>query len=122
MKIVLSAVLALGVLGCSEEKIETMKDSVESVVQPAKELNQALKDSGKVLFQPCSSCHGVLAQKEALNKSKIIRGWSSRRIVRALKGYQDGSYGDSMKAVMKPQVSGLSDEEIVAVARYISTL
>jgi len=76
----------------------------------------------KAVFAKCTACHGQHAEKKALNKSQIIRGWSSEKIVSALNGYKDGTYGGSMKGVMKAQVSKLTDAEVKAVAKYISTL
>jgi cytochrome c553 len=86
------------------------------------------KDSGdknlvngeKLFSSKCATCHGVNAEKKALNTSKVIAGWDENKIVSALKGYKDGSYGGAMKAIMKGQVSTLSDEEIQALAKTIS--
>ncbi len=79
--------------------------------------------NGHTIFvRKCASCHGVDAEKAALNRSQIIAGWDKKRIISALKGYQDGSYGSSLKGIMKGQASALSDEQIEAVAEYISTL
>jgi cytochrome c553 len=77
---------------------------------------------GKQLFQKCIACHGVDAQKSALGKSKIIANMSLEENIAALKGYQDGTYGGTMKALMKGQVSKYTDEEIEALAKYITTL
>ena len=77
---------------------------------------------GSKLFVKCAGCHGKNAEKKALGKSQIIKGWDEAKIVNALHGYKDGTYGGSMKTVMKSQVSNLSDNEINAVAKYISKL
>jgi cytochrome c553 len=175
MKIVLSAVLAIFLLGCSEDKPASAKDEIakqakeamvdvkESVVEATKKTGEVAKQAvkeiavvakdagkdvqekaeiavdksrvaiasaiapestvdGKSVYKACASCHGVTAQNKALNKSQIIQGWESTKIISALNGYKDGSYGSSMKGVMKAQVSKLSDKEIKAVAKYISTL
>ncbi len=37
-------------------------------------------------------------------------------IVKALKGYKDGSYGGAMKSTMKAQVIYLSDKDIEEIA------
>jgi len=78
--------------------------------------------SGADLYKACSSCHGQNAEKKALNKSQIIQGWDVAQISSALHGYKDGSYGGTMKGLMKSQVSKLSDEDISAVATHISEL
>jgi cytochrome c553 len=78
--------------------------------------------NGANLYHKCNSCHGQLAEKKALGKSKVIAMWSSERIEKALKGYKDGTYGGTLKATMKSQVSRLSDEDIKALADYIDSL
>ena len=75
-----------------------------------------------IYIRKCASCHGQSGEKIALSKSQVITGWKKERSVSALKGYQDGSYGSSMKAIMKGQVSALNDEQIEAVSEYIATL
>ena len=77
---------------------------------------------GAAIYKMCASCHGQNAEKKALNKSQVIQGWESKKIVAALKGYKDGTYGGAMKAMMKGQVSKLSDADMEAVAKHISQL
>jgi len=78
--------------------------------------------SGAELFKVCSSCHGVNAEKKALNKSQVVQGWSEIQVLSALNGYKDGSYGGAMKGLMKSQVTKLSDADIAVLAKYISEL
>jgi cytochrome c553 len=76
---------------------------------------------GSALFaSKCVSCHGAKAEKSALNKSQIIAGWPKEKIMAALKGYQDGSYGGAMKTLMMGQVKSLSSSDIEALAEHIS--
>jgi len=67
----------------------------------------------------CVSCHGAKFEKKALGKSKIVKDMSKEDIVKALKGYKDGSYGGAMKGTMKPQVANLSDADIEDIANQI---
>lgn len=71
-------------------------------------------------FAPCASCHGATAEKSALGKSQIIKGWEASKVEAALKGYKDGTYGGAMKGVMKGQVARLSDADIKDLAAQIS--
>lgn len=71
-------------------------------------------------YAPCATCHGATAEKAALGKSQIIKGWSADKIEAALHGYKDGSYGGPMKGVMKGQVARLSDADIKDLAAQIS--
>jgi len=111
----------------SAEVAKTVSETTRNVVQKsAKAVEKVAHDvqtpalDGKKIFTACAGCHGVHAEKKALGKSHIIKGWNSAKIVAALHGYKDGSYGGSMKAIMKGQASKLSDDKIKAVANYIS--
>ena len=158
-KIVLSAVVALVLIGCGDnnstkqaaksttpqkasavEKVAVVTKKVvpkekkvivrEEKVTPKEITKPAVKSPKTVatavdaskLFKVCSSCHGAKAEKKALGKSQVIAGWKSAKIVNALKGYKDGSYGGAMKAVMQSQAAKLNDADINALAAYISKL
>jgi len=84
-------------------------------------LSLANAADGADVYKKCAACHGLNAEKKAMGKSEIIAGWEASKVVTALKGYKDGSYGGPMKALMKGQVARLSDAEIEAVAAFIST-
>ncbi len=79
-------------------------------------------NEGEALFKSCVGCHGANGEKQALGKSAVIQGWAVEKTVKALKGYQDGTYGGPMKGVMKGQAAKLDDAKIEAIAKYISTL
>jgi len=81
-----------------------------------------MASDGASLYNKCVACHGAKAEKKALNKSKVIQGWSKEELVTALKGYKDGTYGGAMKGLMKGQVSSYDDAKIDAVSEYITTL
>jgi len=165
MKIVLSALVALFLLGCNEnksttqesanvaptksevvEKVAVVEEKVapqeekvvvaeekvtptetkEAVVEEVAPIVKAETATQKIdaakLFVACASCHGTHGEKKALGKSKVIAGWKATQVESALKGYKDGSYGGTMKAVMQGQAAKLSDAQISALAEYISKL
>ncbi len=70
----------------------------------------------------CSSCHGINAEKSALNASAVIAQWDSKQIQKALEGYKNGTFGGKMKGIMQAQSKSLSDEEIKLLSDYITTL
>ena len=76
--------------------------------------------NAKKLFAKCAGCHGNKAQNKALGVSHVIAGWDAKKIEDALKGYKAGTYGGSMKSIMKGQVFQLKDSDIKALAEYIS--
>ncbi|MFT7859940.1 MAG: c-type cytochrome [Sulfurimonas sp.] len=181
MKIVLSTVLALFLLGCSDEqkqttttetvatatqkvekqaapeikaeapkaetavveekvqeetpkvdapKEETVVAETQKVVEEVKEtvtkeVKEAVAETsidGGQLFAKCAACHGQNGEKPALGKSKVIKGWSEEKVLNALHGYKDGTYGGAMKGVMKSQVGSYSEDELKVLAKHISKL
>ncbi|WP_234697125.1 c-type cytochrome [Nitrosophilus alvini] len=107
----------------TEKKVEVNAQTeqvLEKIEEKAKETESAI--DGAKLFVKCAGCHGVHGEKKALGKSQVIKGWPKDKTVEALKGYKKGTYGGSMKSLMKGQVVMLSDEEIEALADYISKL
>ena len=74
---------------------------------------------GVALFKKCSACHGATAEKKALGKSAVIKGWDATKTVAALKGYKAGTYGGPMKGLMKAQVATLDDKQIESIAKFI---
>jgi len=105
----------------SKEVAAEVKEVTAKQVEPVVAKAESSVD-GAAIYMACQACHGAKAEKKALNKSQVIQGWQSSKIVAALNGYKDGTYGGSMKGVMKPQATKLSDTEIDAVSKYISGL
>ena len=105
----------------TKDKIEESINTIVATKTEAKADDASLAQKGKGLFLKCAGCHGSSGETPALGKSQIIKGWDSSKVVTALKGYKDDSYGGVMKGVMKGQVANLSDEEIDALGAYIAT-
>lgn len=71
-------------------------------------------------YAKCVVCHGKTGERAALGgKSKVIKDMTKAEIVSSLKGYQDGSYGGAMKAMMLNHVKDLSAADIDAIANQI---
>ena len=139
MYYLLIAPLILAFTACSNDQTEAQKQQTKPATsreapvetsrpEPVKESNiqpaaaeQTTSLSGANLFKlKCASCHGLKAEKSALGKSEIIANWSNEQIIAALDGYQAGSYGKNMKALMQAQVKELSSEDIKILAHYIT--
>ena len=129
--IVLAVMLAA--CGKQEEKAaETAKAPVEEskttgepkMAEPstAPATESAAVADGAAIYTPCAGCHGANGEKEALGVGAVIAGQSKDDLVMKIKGYKDGSYGGSMKTSMMPMVANLNDDQIAAVAEYISGL
>ena len=134
-------------VGCTEDKKETQEQTApkqevtQNVEEKAKEVKTEVKVeekkaeepkvanetatnelSAEALFKTCASCHGLKGEKEALGKSQVITGWDKDRVIKALNGYKDGSYGGVMKNIMTGQVNTKTEAEIEALADLISKM
>ncbi len=82
-----------------------------------------LSADGAALYKKCAACHGQNGDKPALGKSAIIAGQDAAKIVESLKGYKAGTRNvTGQGAVMKGQVASMSEDDMKAVAEYISKL
>lgn len=70
----------------------------------------------------CASCHGKQGELRAFGKSEVIYNWSEDDLRSALIGYQEGTFGGSMKGLMRTEVDGLTRAQIDALAEYISSM
>jgi len=77
---------------------------------------------GHTLFQQCTGCHGQTGEQQALGKSLVINQMTQEQIVMSIEGYLDGTYGRSMKALMKGQVASLTPVQIEMIAEYVASL
>lgn len=110
-----------------EEKAKEVKTEVkveEKKAEETKQVNETASNelNAETLFKTCASCHGLKGEKEALGKSQVITGWDKNRVIKALNGYKDGSYGGVMKNLMKTHVETKTPEQIEVLADYISKL
>ena len=127
------------IVEAAEEKVaeatEAVKEAVTSEANASdtasnEEVNASSEEEvvadnevGKTLYVKCSSCHGIDGKMKALGKSELLAGQSAAVIETKIKEYKAGTRNVAgMGAVMNPQAAGLSDEDIKAVAAYISTL
>jgi len=67
----------------------------------------------------CKGCHGQQWEKAAMGKAKVVKNMSKAQIIKALKGYKDGSYGGALKGLMKAQVIKISTADIEKMAAKI---
>lgn len=82
-----------------------------------------LMADGAALFAKCAGCHGQKGEKAALGKSAVIQGMDAAKLEELLKGYKAGTLNQhGMGTLMNGQVKSMSDEDIKAVAEYISGL
>jgi len=94
-----------------------------AAVEKAKEAVTGGNEKGKAAYAKCVSCHGADGKTKALGKSEVIAGQAAADVEKKLAEYKAGTRNVAgMGALMKGQVASMSDEDIKAVAEYISTL
>ena len=125
VKIIISSLLLIGLVGCGtveqEDKgTETLTQSKER--SDSSGANSSTTKTGKQLYASCAGCHGLQGEKEALGKSQLIGGQSSATTKYQLEEYKAGrldQYG--MGQLMKGQTQ-LTSNEILLLSKYIETL
>ena len=139
MRFILACFISLFLLGCSNDSKKTdektqdakteneVKNTVETLQTNEKITKNINIFNGKSVDEyfdfKCASCHGRYGEKSALKASKIINELDENQIKTDLMGYKnDINYGGNLKATMHRTASELSDDEINALAKFISTL
>lgn len=80
-----------------------------------------LASDGAALYGKCAGCHGKDGKNAAMS-GVAISGQSADTLATKLNGYKSGSFGGAKKGMMTPAVAALSDDDIKALATYISSL
>ena len=129
--LLLSTLLLFSACSDSNEKVAskvpatqplTHKSTSQTTQQKSTPLKTSSPSGHSIYAHKCASCHGLKAEKKALNNSQIIAGWDAKKTTEILKAYQEKSYGGSMKEIMEGQVSTLNEKQIELLSLYISTL
>jgi len=104
--------------------VASTKEAASAVAEKATEaVAAATGPDGKALFAKCAGCHGADGKTAALGKSAVIAGQAAGDLETKIAGYKAGTLDAAgMGALMKGQVASYSDEDIKAVAAFISGL
>jgi cytochrome c553 len=121
-----------------EAKVEAEKMAAEAAEKAAElkveaeaktaELTQAATaaltpSSPPAAYDKCKGCHGVDGKTAALGKSAVIGGQDKEALITSMHEYKAGKKNVAcMGALMQGQVSSMSDEDIEAVAEYLSQI
>lgn len=73
------------------------------------------------LYAQCAGCHGEDGGKAALGVARPVKDQTADALYGKLKGYADGSYGGSKKAVMAGIAKKLSDGDMRALAAHMAS-
>ncbi|QIX86367.1 c-type cytochrome [Campylobacter ureolyticus] len=149
MRFILACFISLFLLGCSNDSKKTYEKTQDAQTENEVKSNEVKDNEAKNTVETsqtnekitkninifngksvdeyfdlkCASCHGRYGEKSALKASKIINELDENQIKADLMGYKnDINYGGNLKATMHRTASELSDDEINALAKFISTL
>ena len=81
-----------------------------------------VNEDGVKLFKQCAGCHGQRGEQHALGKSIAINRMTKQQIITSIEGYVNGTYGGSMRALMKGQVVHLNRAQVEKLAVYVASL
>ena len=84
----------------------------------------AKSNKGEKLYKKynCHTCHGSNGDKTLLPTYPKIAGQNKAYLVAQLKLIRDGKRKSGIASVMKASISGITNKEIKAVAKYVSSL
>jgi len=105
------------------EKAAEVKAATEA---KAAEITTAVTEavsSSPSAYAKCKGCHGVDGKMKALGKSAVIAGQDKAAIIASMNAYKAGTKDVAgMGSLMRAQAMSMSDEDIEAVADYLSGL
>jgi len=120
-----AAAATAAVAATATAAVDKTKEAASAVAEKATEAVAGATGGadGKALFAKCAGCHGADGKTKALGKSAVIAGQAATDLETKINGYKAGTLNTAgMGALMKGQVGSYSDEDIKAVAAYISGL
>ncbi len=109
-----------------KEKAEEVTESATSETPAAPEAPDAVPTTppaSPAAYAKCKGCHGANGKTKALGKSAVIAGQDKEALITSLNEYKAGTKNVAgMGSLMTAQVATMSDEEIEAVAEYLSQI
>lgn len=80
-------------------------------------------EDAATLFQTrCQACHGPDGGRPPVPGITPIKGRSSEDILKMLEGFQHGTFGGAQKQVMEGVTHQLTEDQMKALADYVSKL
>lgn len=104
----------------AEEEAAELKAAAEAKITEAME---AITPSAPAAYAKCKGCHGADGKTKALGKSAVIAGQDKAALITSMNEYKAGTKNVAgMGTLMKAQAASMSDEDIEAVAEYLSQI
>ena len=93
----------------------------EAAAAKATAAMESISPTPPAAYDKCKGCHGKDGKIAALGKSAIIGGQDKDTIIASMNAYKAGTKNEAgMGALMKGQAATMTDEDIEAVAEYLS--
>lgn len=84
----------------------------------------ALAQDGAALYQQkgCAACHGPEANKPLTDVYPKLAGQTTGYLVQQMKDIKSGARANGQSAAMKPTIQNVSEEEMQAIAEWLTSL
>ena len=103
------------------EASSELKEQAEKVSVAASDAMATI--SAPSAYAKCKGCHGAEGKTVALGKSAVIAGQEKATLIASMHAYKAGTRNVSgMGGIMKGQMASVSDEDIEAIAAYLSSI
>jgi cytochrome c553 len=94
------------------------------VVSAAISTQSAVAADGEKLYTEklCATCHGDEGKAPIMNLYPKVNGQSKEYTIAQIKMIKDGTRAGGLTIAMKAMIATLSDEDITAIAEYLSSV
>ena len=77
---------------------------------------------GEALYKgkACMTCHGAAGKEPIMPLYPKIAGQNKEYLIQQMQDIKSGKRSNGQSAVMKPMMTNVSDEEIIAIAEYLA--
>lgn len=95
-----------------------------AVVSLACSAGPALAQEGAQLYQQkgCTACHGPQGDKPLTEAYPKLAGQNAAYALQQMKDIKSGARDNGQSAVMKPIIQNVSEQEMQAIAEWLSSL
>jgi len=83
----------------------------------------AAAQDGQALYtsKGCAACHGTAGKEPIMPNYPLLAGQNKAYLLEQMKDIKSGARSSGQAAVMKPMVANVTDDELKAIAEYLST-
>jgi len=92
---------------------------IAAVVAP---LGTVMAADGQTLYSQkgCVACHGNAGKEPIMPNYPMLAGQNKAYLIEQMKDIKSGARSNGQASVMKPMIANVTDDEIKAIAEYLS--